>query len=152
MLCTALFLTGCSPPPPVVVAMMEADGLIFHVRYRGFVERIFGWDDERETVDRLSIVDGNAAILRFERDRGAVSSSCRSSTTFPVRLGETRCGYRWMGKASFLRPHIVYHIFLDSCSGSSQGCDGSAPQYWSDTPVGRFRLAQDGSVRNFRPD
>ncbi|WP_143075092.1 hypothetical protein [Sphingobium sp. AP50] len=148
----ALFLTGCSLPPPVVVAMMEADGLTFHVRHRGFVERIFGWDDEGETVDRVSIVDGNSAILRFERDRGTDSSSCRSSTTFPVRLGEIRCGYRWIGKASLLRAHIVYHIYLDSCSGLGQSCDSGAAQYWSDTPVGRFQLSQDGSVRNLRPD
>lgn len=152
MSCVLLLLVGCQPPPPLVIATIEAGKLTFHIRQRGFlVARIFGWDDAVNSVERLAIMSGNAVVVRFEKGNGA-AQPCRSSDSFPVTLGEKRCGYRWIGSNYLPVVDSIYEVYLDSCSGSPKKCDDSARQYWSDWPVGRFKLAKDGSVSNIRPD
>lgn len=152
VLCVVLLLAGCQPPPPFVIATIEAGMLTFHIRQRGFlIARIFGWDDATNSVDRLAIVSGNVAIARFEKGNGA-TQPCRSSNSFPVTLGEKRCGYRWIGSNYLPVVDSIYEVYLNSCSGLPEGCDDSTRQYWSDAPVGRFKLAKDGSVSNIRPD
>jgi hypothetical protein len=148
----ALILAGCQPPPPLVIAMIEAGKLTFHIRHRGLVtDRIFGWDDENEVIERFAIGVGKAVILRFEKG-GVTTKPCKLSRTFPVQFAERRCGYRWTGNRTPLRPNMAYDIYLDSCRGVRSVCDDSTQQYWSDWPVGRFQLAGDGSIRNLRPD
>lgn len=152
MPCLALLLQGCQPPPPFVIAVMEAGKLTFHIRQRGlFADRIFGWDDSRATVRRLTIVNGNLPVVRLEQGNGE-TQPCLSSDRFPVTLGERRCGYRWVGHNILPTGGQVYSVYLDSCVGVVVPRCDSGGEYWADHPVGRFRLNRDGSVTNIRPD
>ncbi|WP_139139363.1 hypothetical protein [Sphingobium phenoxybenzoativorans] len=147
----ALFLVGCQPPPPFVIAMVEAGKLTFHVRHRGIItERIFGWDDEKEKVERLSVFKVNRVVALFEKG-GKALKPCQPSETFPVTLGERRCGYRWTGDSVLPASEHIYEVYLNSCVGLSQGC-ADIGEHWADQPVGRFRLYADGSVDNIRPN
>lgn len=151
MPCLALLLQGCQPPPPFVIAAVEGGKLIFHIRQRGILmNRIFGWDDQYQQFSRLTIIEGNSAVVRFEEGNGA-TTPCLSSETFPVTLGERRCGYRWVGRGELPSGDHLYEVYLDSCVGLPAGCEDIG-DHWADHPVGRFRLNRDGSITNIRPD
>lgn len=148
LLALTLLFAGCSPPPPYVVAVVEAGSLIFHVRERGmFVDRIFGWDDDRVNVQQLAIFVGKRAVWRlvYEGDSGR----CSDPTTFPVRLGERRCDFRVEGNAHAIVPDRIYDVQLDDYLCGAGIC---REQWWSGSPVGRFRLDRHGHVVNLRPD
>ncbi|NML08826.1 hypothetical protein HHL08_01470 [Sphingobium sp. AR-3-1] len=146
----AMLLAGCSPPPPVVIAALEGGKLTFHIRQGGMVGRIFGWDDNKETVQRLTLMVGKTAAISFEMN-GRMFRSCQSSMNFPVQFAEQRCGYAWKGASAF-RPGVIYDVHLKPCFGPPGQCDDSYGPYWSDGLVGRFKIGRDGRVVNFRPD
>lgn len=145
-----LALAACQPPPPYVIAVMDAGELVFHLRQRGlFTDRIFGWDDDRVIVRQFLLASGGHIVwrLRQEGARGA----CKARQTFPVRLGESRCNYGASGNAAAIVPGPVYDIRL-SASDCEQAACTDQEQWWSGEVVGRFRLGKNGRVINFRPD
>jgi hypothetical protein len=145
----AFLLVGCQPPAPLVIAMMEAGKLTFHIRHRGLItDRIFGWDDDQESAHGLSVTNGKGMVLLFAKD-GRSDRHCEASETFPVTLDEIRCGFRWTKGQALTASNDIYEIYLNACVGLPDTCGG---EHWTGYPVGRFRLNKDGSVDNIRPD
>jgi hypothetical protein len=154
-----LALSGCQPPPPVVLAMIEHGAIVLHIREHGLLlDRIFGWDDERHPVDRLWITYGPRTIIRLAPHAGS-RKGCVARTTFPVQLGESRCGFAWSGGQDDLQPGIVYAIRLIShqqieenmCSPAAGGGDCRYERYWSASIVGAFKIGKGGGITNLRP-
>lgn len=158
-------LQGCSPPPPVVLAMLEAGGIVFHVRDPGlFLDKIFGWDDANYVVERMWIVADGRTVLTYA-PTPARSQPCNASETFPLRLGEARCGFGWNGEGASLRPGQRYGIIIRGhevgdgpfCSQADRAETGGRADptcaYYNDFSAriaGAFILKSSGRVVNLR--
>jgi len=145
-----ILCAGCQPPPPYVIVVREARKLVFHVRERGFfADRIFGWDDRRVRVQELAIAAGDQVLWRYVRERRR--NACAESETFPIYLGERRCGYRASGNVATIMAGQVYEVRLHSPDCVADICR-DREEWWSGDVVGRFRINDNGTVINFRPD
>jgi hypothetical protein len=158
VLAGVLAFQGCSSPPPTVFATSENDQIVFHIRDHGiFFGKIFGWDDASYEIDRFWVTRGNGTVIGL----GPVAASpgkCRKVSTFPLRLGEKRCGFVWAGGSGELQRGTVYAIRLRSHRYlSDENCAGGGvdacrlDQWWSDSVIGAFIIKQSGRIVNLRP-
>lgn len=151
-------LQGCQTAAPTVFAMIENGEIVFHVRDRGIIERIFGWDDARHPIDGLWVTRSKRTVVGFEPARSR-PEVCSRRETFPLRLGERRCGFEWHGRRADLRTGLAYVIRLrshqdlskDYCSGNAAAGECRYDEWWSDGIVGAFKIRGDGRIVNLRP-
>lgn len=148
-------LSSCQAPPPTIFATLENGAIVFHIRdHAMLVGKIFGWDDDGHPVDRLWLSRGERSIVSLD-PAPSETRPCNRSRTFPVRLGEARCGFVWSGDGQRLVPGATYEIRLTSHEYlSKQFChdrDCRFDQWWSGAALGLFQVRRGGGVVNIRP-
>lgn len=147
-----LALYGCQPPPPTIFAMMEGGRLVFHIRdHADLVGKIFGWDDDAYAIEHFLVTLHGRPVVGLSPGRSA--APCNRSMTFPLALGDIRCGYVWHGRTTLQRGSL-YEIRLDSRRAPrSAGCangDCRTDEWWSGYAIGAFVIRSRGTVVNVR--
>lgn len=137
-------LPSCQPPPPVVLAALEAGEIVFHVRRTGFPNRIFGWDDRKYQLGSLEIRLGSHVYWSIKLNTRA-ARRCTPTANFPLSYGEIPCGYVQIVDAAKLDHGGPYLINADISRGNRV-------ELSREFPAGRFMIHVGGGLDNIRPE
>jgi hypothetical protein len=141
----ALLAGSCSPPDPIVIAAMEGGKLVFHLREQGFVETVFGYDDDAMPATNLTVSDIRGTVMWQLGELTELAPACAEGAYFPIEYGAERCGLPTVTAAQILVPGTAYYVeaSIDPLNDSYL----MAEEFnWHIGAEGSFRLTENGVV------